>query len=104
MIAAVSIDDHRRTRWIRNLLPKSLTAREKLMLRQAFGLPVVGPDEQCRMHCQHNAISEFTWQQALISFVALDVFPSHAWFKPFKSFKQFKSLTLPVQRHDPCAR
>jgi hypothetical protein len=36
-----------------------------------------------------------------MSFVALDVFASHAWFKRFKSFKQFKSLTLTVPSHDP---
>ena len=101
MIATVSIDDHRRTCWIRNLFPKSLDASEKLTLRQAFGLPVIGPDEQCRMHRQQSAISELTEQKALMYFVALERLASHAWFKPFKSFKQFKSLTLPVHSYDP---
>ena len=36
--------------------------------------------------------------------VAPDDSGSHAWFKPFKSFKQFKSLTLPVESHDFPAR
>jgi hypothetical protein len=36
-------------------------------------------------------------------FVALDVFGRGAWFKRFKSFKQFKSLTLLVESHD-CRR
>ncbi len=34
-------------------------------------------------------------------FVALKRLAPHVWFKPFKSFKQFKSLTLPVQNYDP---
>ena len=34
-------------------------------------------------------------------FVALDGFGSHAWFKPFKSFKQFKSLSLQVRSYNP---
>jgi hypothetical protein len=32
---------------------------------------------------------------------ALERLASNPWFKPFKLFKQFKSLTLPVQSHDP---
>ena len=44
----------------------------KLTLRQTFGLPVVGPDEQCRMHRQQSAISELTEQKALVYFVALE--------------------------------
>ena len=32
--------------------------------------------------------------------VALERLASSPWFKPFKSFKQFKSLTLPVRSHD----
>ena len=34
-------------------------------------------------------------------FVAPERLASNLWFKPFKSFKQFKSLTLPVQSYDP---
>jgi hypothetical protein len=90
MITAVSIDDHRRTCRIRNFIPESPDAIEKFTLRQAFGSPVVGPDKQCGMHRQQSVVSKFTWQQALMFFVALDDSGSHAWFKPFKSFKQFK--------------
>ena len=100
MIAIVSIDDHRRTCWIRNLFPKSLDTSEKLTLRQAFGLPVIGPDEQCRMHRQQSVISELTEQMALMYFVALERLASQVRFKPFKSFKQFKSLTLLVQSYN----
>ena len=104
MIMAVSIDDHRRTCRIRNLIPESPDAIEKFTLRQAFRLPVIGPDEQCRMHRQQSAFSEFTWPQAAMPSVAPDDSGSHAWFKPFKSFKQFKSLTRPVESHDFPAR
>jgi hypothetical protein len=56
------------------------------------------------MHRQQSVVSKFTWQQALMFFVALVVFGRGAWFKRFKSFKQFKSLTLPVKSHDFPAR
>ena len=89
MIAIVSIDDHRRTCWIRNLFPKSLDTSEKLTLRQAFGLPVILPDEQCRMHRQQSVISELTGKCRWQLYARLKFFlPSR--FKPFKSFKQFK--------------
>jgi hypothetical protein len=56
------------------------------------------------MHRQQSVFSKFTWRQALMSFVALDVFGRGAWFKRFKSFKQFKSSTLLVESHDFPAR
>ena len=93
MMSAVSIDNDRRTGPIRNFVPKSPDAIEKLTLRQAFGLPVVWPDKQCRMHRQQSALPNGLRNSSLMSFVALDGVGLHAGFK---SFKQFKSLNLQV--------
>src|SRR5262250_2224975 len=57
MIAAVAVDNRRGTLRVRNLVPKSLNAIGEFLFRNPLGIPIVGSDEQRRMHGQQGVCS-----------------------------------------------